>query len=182
MFTLRRVNSPHAALCHLWCYNVRKLPKGVEEKGLFTREASTGGNLHECLAVFSWLRNKDRQWQEGTDGTTFSTIEDRGKWGKCRISFYVFLLLAYCGRENNESGIQMSVLLQVCPSPSPAVPLRNVACRRPSREVRKCVVRGVVQSYWNETQYVSFQWDRMIISISINTNKSPWHCGLCVIY
>lgn len=98
---------------------------------------------------------------------------------KCRISFHRFLLLlAYYGGDiSGESGICMSVfplskhcLWEAWPA------------ERPSRGMRKHIASGVVQRYWNEMCPVAYQWDRMIIWISINTNESPWRRDSCVIY
>ena len=147
VFASRRVNSPHAGFYHLSCYNVRKAPGGVEGKGLFTREASAGRNLHDCCPVFSWLGNNIGNDRKRLMGPLSQQSTMGGKWAKAEFLFMFSRCCHIVGEKVMRVGIQMSVLLNVRPSPSPTLPLRTVVCGRPSRETRERVVRGVVQSY-----------------------------------
>lgn len=97
---------------------------------------------------------------------------------KCRISFHVLSLLYISwGRHCSETGIWMSVLLKVHVPHSQHCLWEGWPVELP-QEVRKHVVWGVTQSYWNETGHVACQWNRMIIWISVNSHGSPGHFDL----
>lgn len=70
------------------------------------------------------------------DGNPFSTIEVGGNG---EMQNY-FLRVPVVGERIMRVESKCQSCLKVCPSPSPTVPLRNVACGRLSHEMRKHVV------------------------------------------
>lgn len=147
-------------------YFVWKPPKRVE-KGLSVYGKHLRTEIYRITALSPlWLGNV-----LGTTGKGWWNrfLKDL-RWGEVdrgRLYFHAFLwMLSYCGGDIKiRVDSSMSVLLKVCPPPFPTLPLRKVASWE---EMRKHVVWGVVQNWRKETCPVAFQWDRMVIAISID--------------
>ena len=154
-----------------------KITKRSREGIVCLWEASECKNLQDYSTEPTVVGKYTRYYREGMM-ESLSQGSKMGENGPRQNLFPCFPMDVFILWGRHWEWTRMSVLLEVCPSPFPTLPLRNVASWE---EMRNHVVWGVVQNCWRSCG-ISVRWDGDCDIYWHEVNGSPWKFDHCIIY